>query len=147
MFIYGLYSGQLVLYVGKTTSSLRKREIHHRSKCNNASSKYIPVYIDWEIRLIEECEESEGTLREQYWYDTLKPLYNRQRPGQTWKEYKQTEARKEYQQTDAYKDYQRKYNQTEARKESKRKYKQTEAYKEYQRKYYQKKKELKNAPQ
>lgn len=124
MFIYGLYAGQLVLYIGKTTGSLKRRKRDHRSKGNTASSKHIPPYIDWELRLIEECEVAQGTLREQYWFDILKPLYNMQRPGQTQKE------------------SQRKYAQTEARKESQRKYYQTEAYREARRKYYQKKKEL-----
>ena len=133
MFIYGLYSGQLVLYVGKTILSLKTREINHRSKGNAASSKYIPSYIDWEIKLIEECEESQGTLREQYWYDTLKPLYNMQRPGQTEKE-----SQRKYYQTEVRKESQRRYQQTEARKEYVRKYQQTEAFKEYQRRYREK---------
>ena len=131
MFIYGLYSGQLVLYVGKTNVSLKSREANHRTPSNKTSSRYIPPYIDWEIKLIEECKESDGALREQYWYDTLKPLYNRCRPGQTDQEYYQTEARKEVQ---------RRYAQSEARKEYQRRYAQSEAGKESKRRYYQKKK-------
>jgi len=127
MFIYGLYSGQLVLYVGKTKSTLKRRAIQHRSKYNDTSSKYIPPYIDWEIRLIEECEESNGALKEQYWFDTLKPLYNRCRPYQTRRETRM------------------KYQQTEARKEAQRRYAQTETYKESQKKYKEKIKTFKNA--
>ena len=144
MFIYGLYSGQLVLYIGKTMQSLKARESNHRTIANRASSRHIPPYIDWEIRLIEECQDAQGTLREQYWFDTLKPLYNRCRPGQTDQEYQQTEAGKEsvrrYQQTEAFKESQRRYDQSEARKEYKRRYQQSEARKESKRRYYQKKK-------
>ena len=32
---------------------------------------------------LEQCSVEEGTAREQFWYDTLKPLYNSNRPGQT----------------------------------------------------------------
>jgi|688.fasta_scaffold651110_2 hypothetical protein len=41
----------------------------------------------WEIKLLEECDEEQGVAREQYWYDTLMPLYNKQRPGQMKQEY------------------------------------------------------------
>lgn len=47
----------------------------------------------WEIKLLEECDDEQGVAREQYWYDTLMPLYNKQRPGQTKQEY-QSEYRK-----------------------------------------------------
>ncbi len=109
--------GQLVLYVGQTRQPLKEREYKHRSKGNKTCSKYIPKDIDWEIKLLEECEDDIATMREQYYYDTLKPFYNRCRPGQTRKE------------------TQRQYRQTEAGKESKRKSEQKEAHKEYQREY------------
>ena len=138
--IYALVWGQLVLYVGQTIQTLRKREREHRSKGNRASSKYIPDDIDWEIKLLEECEDDIATMREQYYYDTLKPFYNNNRPGQTKKEYRQTEA---------YKEIQRKYRQTEAGKESQRKCEQTEARKKYQRerhrRYYAAKKAAENS--
>ena len=98
-------SGQLVLYVGQTRNTLKERESQHRSKSNNACSKYIPDDTDWEIKLLEECEDELATMREQYYYDTLKPFYNNNRPGQTKKEYK------------------RKWKKTEAGKESKKEYK------------------------
>jgi hypothetical protein len=101
--IYALVWGQLVLYVGQTRQTLKQRERRHRNKGNKACSKYIPKDIEWEIKLLEECEDDIATRREQYYYDTLKPFYNRCRPGQTHKEYL------------------RKYQQTEAGKESKRK--------------------------
>ena len=61
--------------------------------------------MEWEIKLLEECEDDIATMREQYYYDTLKPFYNNNRPGQTKKEYK------------------RKWKKTEAGKESKKEYK------------------------
>ena len=114
--------GQLVLYVGQTICTLKKRESQHRSKGNKTYSKYIPKDMEWEIKLLEECEDDIAITREQHYYDTLKPFYNKQRPGQTEKEYK-----KKYRQTEAYKQSQR---------ESQRKYQQTEAYKESQREYH-----------
>ena len=88
VFIYALMSGQVVLYVGQTIQTLKKREYGHRCKVNEASSKHIPDYIDWTMELLEECDEASKTIREQYYYDTLKPLYNEYRPGQTPKEYR-----------------------------------------------------------
>jgi hypothetical protein len=125
--IYALMCGQLVLYVGQTIHTLKQRERKHRSKGNNCCSKYIPKDIDWETVLLEECEDDIAITREQHYYDTLKPFYNRCRPGQTKKE-----SQKKYQQTEACKEIQRKWRKTEAGKESKRKYQQTEACKETQ---------------
>ena len=78
--------GITCLYVGKTID-MKKREYTHRLKhSSNSNSKYIPDNIQWTMELIEECDNSIGHLREQYWYDTLQPLYNYQRPGNTLKE-------------------------------------------------------------
>ena len=87
--------GALVLYVGKTTNELRRRATQHRTTHNHTTSKYIPDYMDWEIKLIEECTDEQGLIREQYWYDTLMPIYNYQRPGQSQDEYKRTGIAKE----------------------------------------------------
>lgn len=89
--IYALVSGQLVLYVGKTTN-LKHREWQHRYRGNTCSSKDIPSYIDWSIKILEEVPNEQATSKEQYYYDTLKPLYNKQRPKQSLKEYQQTDA-------------------------------------------------------
>lgn len=144
--IYALMWGQLVLYVGQTRKTLKQRETQHRCKSNEACSKYIPDDIDWEIKLLEEVEDDLATEREQYYYDTLKPFYNKCRPGQTRKEFM-----RKYNQTEAGKESHRKYAQTEAGKESQRKrqrrYAQTEAgkeaHRERQRRYYAKKKDQK----
>lgn len=92
--IYALMSGQLVLYVGKTTQILKVRERNHRLG-NGTSSKNIPYYIDWTMKLLEEVPDDQGVTKEQYYYDILKPLYNRCRPGQSVKEYQSTDAFKQ----------------------------------------------------
>ena len=75
MHIYALMSGQLVLYVGKTADP-KEREYMHRSKHNTSGSRHIPPYTDWNMKLLEKCSTELSKLREQYWMDQLKPLYN-----------------------------------------------------------------------
>jgi hypothetical protein len=87
--IYALMDGITCLYVGKTKNSLLRRASGHRHKKSKCYTKYIPDDIKWTIELIEECDNSIGRLREQYWYDTLEPLYNDRRPGQTGAEWYQ----------------------------------------------------------
>jgi len=146
VYIYALMSGQLVLYVGQT-KRLKKREWEHRKRYSQCS-KYIPDYMEWTMKVLEETTDTLGIQREQYFYDTLDPLYNIKRPGQTKEEYRQTGAckasRKAYYQTDTGKASQkaseRAYQQTDAYKEYRRAFRQTDAYKEYQKAYYQRKK-------
>ena len=127
--VYALMAEELVLYVGSTIQTFKQREWEHRSKSNNCSSRHIPKDCEWVMKLLESCSVEERIIREQYYYDTLKPLYNEIRPGQTRKEYEQTDAGKEskrrFRQTDAYKEYKRLYHQTDARKEYMRRYHQT----------------------
>lgn len=85
--IYALVSGQLVLYVGKTNSTLKYRESKHRCKGNQCHSRYIPDYIDWTAKLLETVPNDQAGIKEKHYYDTLKPLYNNKRPGQTRAEY------------------------------------------------------------
>ena len=116
-------SGQLVLYVGKTIQTLKRREVCHRKPTNTSSSKYIPNHIEWEIKLLEKCADDQGIVREQHYYDTLNPLYNKCRPGQT-----HAESVKKYNKTDKYKEYRRIYQSTEEYKAYRRIY-----FKEYNR--------------
>jgi hypothetical protein len=88
--IYALVSGQLVLYVGKTIRTLKRRETQHRSKGNNTYSRYIPDYIDWTIKLLETVPNDQARIKEQYYYDTLKPLYNQYKPIWSSEEYKKS---------------------------------------------------------
>jgi hypothetical protein len=132
--IYALVSGEEVLYVGRTTRTLVEREWNHRAVGNSAGSKNIPIGINWEIKLLEECEEN-ATARERHYIEILKPPYNKLIPGRTEAEYNHTDERKAYQ---------RAYQHTEARKASQRAYRQTEAgkasYREAARRYRLKKK-------
>jgi hypothetical protein len=88
MKIYALMSGDLILYVGKTTQLLGLRAAHHRChKSNNTSSKNIPKDYEWEIVLLDEVPDAEGRKWERHYYDTLDPLYNERVPGRTGKEW------------------------------------------------------------
>jgi len=95
-----------------------------KGSSSGRGSRDIPTWIGWEMVLLEECADDLGIAREQHYYDTLKPLYNYKRPGQTASEYRQTEAGKElnrlYRQKEEYKAAQKAYRQTEARREIER---------------------------
>jgi excinuclease UvrABC nuclease subunit len=93
-------SGELVLYVGKTIN-LKNREYKHRHKqSNTTSSRYIPSYIDWEMALLEESSTDTSKVREQYWIDQLKPLYNEIK---AYNPLSHLDRVKEYQATEKYK--------------------------------------------
>jgi hypothetical protein len=49
-----------------------------------------------EQQLLEAVAPENAPLKEQYYFDTLKPLYNSQRPGQTMSELDKSEKRKAY---------------------------------------------------
>lgn len=83
MRIYALMWGALVLYVGKTKHPLGWRAMQHRGQHNRTYAKYIPGYMNWEIKLLEECPDEQGKAQERFWYDTLMPLYNHVRPSIT----------------------------------------------------------------
>jgi predicted GIY-YIG superfamily endonuclease len=87
MFVYKLEYEGLVLYVGQTKDMTNRYYKHSNKKSNRSGSRYIPDDFQWSMVLLEECEDVMGTSREQHFYDTLKPLYNKKRPGQTHAEY------------------------------------------------------------
>lgn len=86
MFIYMLQNEGLILYVGRTTD-FKRRYREHCYRRDSCGSREIPTDMPWTMALLEECEDVLGASREQYFFDTLKPLYNVRRPGQTQKEY------------------------------------------------------------
>ena len=88
--IYALMEGDLVLYVGKTTMSLKQRAASHRCPNNTASSRHIPKDSEWEIVLVDEVPDEEETEWERYYYETLDPLYNAYMPGRTQEEWQKT---------------------------------------------------------
>ena len=84
MRIYALVSDEEVLYVGKTTRSLNKRAIEHKcDKTNTTGSKFIPKDIVWDIKLLEEVLDKQGTEYERFYVEYLEPKYNKQIPGRT----------------------------------------------------------------
>ena len=139
MKIYALVWGNLILYVGKTTTELCQRDSSHRCPSNTACSKYIPDYMDWEIVLIDEVEEDESVMWEQLYYDELMPLYNKYRPGQTTEEWNKANgyaSQKAWAKKTDYA-YNKEYNKTEKSKAYQRAYYQAnkEAYAERQKEY------------
>jgi len=92
VFVYKLEYESLVLYVGRTVDMKRRYREHCRRRGGGSSE--IPADMAWSMILLEECEDALGVTREQNYYDTLKPLYNRNRPGQTDSEYKRAHPEK-----------------------------------------------------
>ena len=81
MYIYALVSGELILYVGQTTHLTLREEMHRSIRYNNCGSREIPDYIDWEMIKLEKVSDDIVNIRERYYYDTLKPLYNKNKPN------------------------------------------------------------------
>jgi len=57
-------------YVGSTIQTLNKRLYHHRSH-NECKSNDLDLYNS-KIYTLEECEEKQRKVREQYWIDNTK---------------------------------------------------------------------------
>ena len=130
--IYALKCEELVLYVGQTVD-LYNRFNMHKNRHTECGSSDIPADIDYYMDLLEIVDtKEEATQREQFFYDTLKPFYNKNRPGQTTNEYNKNnkEKIKEYQKewNKNNKEYKKEY-QKEWRKDNK------EYNKEYKREY------------
>ena len=78
--VYGLFDGNLCLYVGKTINIKARRNSHRGRKEYGCGASDIPRDNEWEMRILEVCTEEEAGCREIDFYDVLKPLYNRIRP-------------------------------------------------------------------
>tara|TARA_R110002049_G_C8767693_1_gene529534 strand:+ start:76 stop:477 length:402 start_codon:yes stop_codon:yes gene_type:complete len=59
------------IYVGSTDQKIHRRMNGHKSPCNKCSSKQITDDNDYDVFIIEECDESIRKEREQYWMDNL----------------------------------------------------------------------------
>ena len=79
-YIYALISGELILYVGENNIKLREK-MHRSKEYNSSGSREIPDYIDWKVKKIESVTEDIVNIRERYYYDLLKPLYNKNKPN------------------------------------------------------------------
>lgn len=81
--IYGWFDGDISLYIGQS-KQLNHRMSSHKQWFNNPSlvplqkEFYITLnkHVNASIRVIEECSPEVLLEREQYYIDTLKPLYN-----------------------------------------------------------------------
>jgi hypothetical protein len=91
-YIYGLFDGDLCLYVGQT-KHLNQRKASHARKKDMIGTSEIPEHNIWEMRVLECCARGEHMFRETYYYDTLKPLYNKKRPGKTKEEWIEEERK------------------------------------------------------
>ena len=83
--VYGLFDSDLCLYIGSTIN-FRSREKQHRTGSDASGSRNIPKYMQWEMRILEECATEERKYRERYYYDTYNPLYNQRNPHFTHEE-------------------------------------------------------------
>jgi hypothetical protein len=81
--VYALIADGLILYVGSTILTVHERAMQHRQKSNTSGTKNIPKHIDWNVVVLEEVKSKDKKVlrqREQYYYETLHPLYNACRP-------------------------------------------------------------------
>lgn len=92
-FIYGLFSDQLCLYIGRTNNIRRREGDHKRRRGNHCGSCKIPKYIEWKLVVLETCDIKNRVLRERYYYDMYMPLYNQRRPGLNQQERDEMEVR------------------------------------------------------
>ena len=85
-YLYALKCEELVLYVGQTTD-LGKRFADHIRRDSKCGSADIPKNMDFYIEVLKYVNtKKEATHNEQFYYDTLKPLYNKYRPGTPFKQ-------------------------------------------------------------
>jgi predicted GIY-YIG superfamily endonuclease len=88
-FIYTLETDGVIWYVGKT-QDVKNRLRQHRSK-KGYGADLIPKEYKWNMNIISETISEEDSIRkEQEAYDTLNPLFNKCRPGQTRSEYEES---------------------------------------------------------
>lgn len=76
--IYSLQTEGLIWYIGSTTDAY-KRQYNHHSISNKTSSRFIPKEYEYKLIVLEICPLETRHEREQYFIDTLHPLYNEKR--------------------------------------------------------------------
>ena len=60
------------IYVGSTSQKIHRRMNNHKNtKMSRCSSKRIILNNDYDVIIIEECDEENRKEREQYWIDNL----------------------------------------------------------------------------
>ena len=93
-------------YIGSTKKKyLSSRISEHKSRTNLSVSRYIIERCNWKYELLEEVDESQRLIREQYYIDTTDDCINKNRAiGLTQKEYLELNK-------DKLKDYKKDWNQ------------------------------------
>lgn len=77
-FIYKIYDIDTnECYVGSTNRQLKLRMKDHRSVSNNTSSKKIIANNNYDIIILEVCEEKDRQIREQYYIDITPNTLNK----------------------------------------------------------------------
>ena len=80
--IYCLHTDGLIWYVGQTTDTVRRESKHRASHVKGRwGGGLIPDLYEWEMKILEKCKMIDAVIRERHYYDILKPLYNKIRPG------------------------------------------------------------------
>ena len=88
--IYALETDGLIWYVGSTAQSAGQRMREHRCRKDTLAGSYdIPLEYEWQLVVLEECSKDDRYTREAYWYEKLKPLYNKRHPPSSRKEVQQ----------------------------------------------------------
>ena len=64
-------------YIGSTKQKINQRMKHHRGKWNLCESKQIINNNDYEVIILEECDEENRYIREQYWVDNCEKVINK----------------------------------------------------------------------
>ena len=91
-YIYKIYDATTCYYVGQTKDMEDRLDQHKKRKGYGAG--LIPEGIEWKMDIIEEVEDNLAFERENYWFDKLKPKYNKCRPRQSAKEYRNNNKEK-----------------------------------------------------
>jgi hypothetical protein len=81
VFIYALETDGLIWYVGRTKNIISRKSNHKTRRHKGIGADLIPIEYDFQFKILEECENDIGRMRERHWYDLLKPFNNKCVPG------------------------------------------------------------------
>jgi predicted GIY-YIG superfamily endonuclease len=108
--IYKITVNETILYIG-STYNFSRRKASHRFLTKHSNSKFYSYLREnaWEIDIIEQVEENiNPLLRERYYIELYKPIFNKNIPMRTDEEYKTYSKNYRDQNKDYFK---KKYNQ------------------------------------
>lgn len=81
------------VYIGRTTDTLAGRKRQHKSQTNHCRSTLLFDEYGFEnciFTVLEECEEEQQVERERFYVENTPNTVNRQIPGRTYAEYRET---------------------------------------------------------